>query len=248
MRTHVRTLLVLVVLTAFARPFPTNAGIGDFLKGLGKTVEPGALSQDKIARGLKEALEVGTKNAVSLVSRTDGYLGNPDIRIPLPEPLRKVERIVRGAGYGTHVDAFQKSMNRAAERAAPQAKALFLKAVRNMTIQDARDIFEGPDDAATSYLRDKTSGRLKDMFEPEVHNAMARVDVTRRYQELTGQLASMPFLDQAGDLDLDGYVTDRALDGLFFMLAQEEQKIRSDPAARVTDLLEEVFGRAGAGR
>jgi hypothetical protein len=242
MKTKASAVVLLMALLVLARPVSSDAGIGDFLKGLGRTLEPGALSEDKIVRGLKEALEVGARNAVSRVSRTDGYLGNPDIRIPLPETLRKVEGVVRGAGYGGQVDAFHESMNRAAERAAPQAEALFWEAVRGMTIQDARDILEGPDDAATSYLREKTSSRLEDLFRPEVHDAMARVDVTRRYQELTGRISSLPFVGQFADLDLDGYVTEQALDGLFYMLAQEERKIRQDPAARVTDLLQEVFG------
>ena len=248
MKADKRALVVLIALLALARPFPSQAGLGDFLKGLGKSLEPGALSEDKIARGLKEALEVGVKNAVSRVSRTDGYLGNPDIRIPLPDTLRKVEGLVRGAGYGAQVDAFRKSMNRAAERAAPRAKSIFWDAVRGMTIQDARAILEGPDDAATSYLREQTSSRLEDLFRPEVHDAMDRVDVTRRYQDLTGRIASLPFVGRLADLDLDGYVTQEALDGLFYVLAQEERSIRQDPAARVTDLLEEVFGGTGSGR
>jgi hypothetical protein len=242
MKTSARAFLVLVALLVLARPCPSGAGIGDFLKGLGRALEPGALSEDKIVRGLKEALEVGAKNAVARVSRTDGYLGNPDIRIPLPETLRKVEGIVRGAGYGDRVDAFHESMNRAAERAAPQAKTLFWEAVRGMTIRDARDILEGPDDAATRYLREKTSGRLEELFRPEVHAAMARVDVTRQYQTLTDRIASLPFVGQLAALDLDGYVTEQALNGLFFVLAEEERRIRRDPAARVTDLLREVFG------
>jgi hypothetical protein len=248
MKAQARALVILIALLALARPFPAGAGIGDFLKGLGRTLEPGALSEDKIVRGLKEALEVGVKNAVSRVSQTDGYLGNPDIRIPLPETLGKVEGIVRGAGYGARVDAFHESMNRAAERAAPQAQSIFWEAVRGMSIEDARGILEGPDDAATSYLREKTSSRLEDLFRPEVHGAMARVDVTRRYQELTGRITSLPFVGQLADLDLDGYVTREALDGLFYMLAREERSIRQDPAARVTDLLKEVFGRSGSGR
>lgn len=248
MKSHARVLVILVALLAMGRPVPSSAGLGDFLKDLSRTLEPGALSEDKIVRGLKEALEVGTRKAVSRVSGIDGYLGNPEIRIPLPETLRKGEGLVRGAGYGAQMDAFHESMNRAAERAAPQAESLFREAVRGMTIRDARDILQGPDDAATRYLQEKTSSRLEDLFRPEVHDAMARVDVTRRYQELTGQITSLPFVGQLADLDLDGYVTERALDGLFYTLAEEERKIRHDPSARVTDLLQEVFGRAGSGK
>lgn len=251
MRASVRILLALAVLATLAgaaRPVPVRAGLGDFLKGLGKSLTTGPLSDDKIARGLKEALEVGVRNAVSSVSRTGGFSKNPAIRIPLPETLRKAEPVIRGAGFGDRLDAFETSMNRAAEEAAPHAKDLFWGAIRDMTIQDARTILDGPDDAATTYLRDKTSDRLRDLFKPQVHEAMSRVDVTRSYQSLTGRIASLPLVGRLGTPDLDGYVTDRALDGLFFMLAQEEQKIRTDPAARVTDLLQEVFGQAQSGR
>lgn len=248
MKTPASVLVMLIVLLCLAFPLPSNAGLADFLKGLGKSLEPGALSEDKIIRGLKEALEVGTKNAVSLVSRTNGYYGNPEIRIPLPESLRKVERVVRGAGYGNTLDAFQESMNRAAEQAAPHARTLLWEAVSAMTIEDARGILSGPDDAATTYLKGRTFDRLTSLFKPEVRDAMSRVDVTRRYQELTGTVSSIPFIGGLSDLDLDGYVTERALDGLFLMLAREEQDIRRNPAARVSDLLKEVFGSATTGK
>ncbi len=251
MRASIRILLVLTVLAVLAgetRPVPARAGLGDFLKGLGKSLSTAPLSEDKIAQGLKEALEVGVRNAVSSVSRTGGYLDNPDIRIPLPGTLRKAEPVIRGAGFGDRLDAFETSMNRAAEKAAPHAKSLFWEAIRGMTIQDARTILDGPDDAATNYLRDKTSDRLRDLFEPQVHEAMSRVDVTRKYQNLTAGIASLPLGGRLGAPDLDGYVTGQALDGLFLMLAREERKIRTDPAARVTDLLQDVFGQASSGR
>ena len=248
MRKPVKALALLVALLFFAQPAPLSAGWNDLIKDLGRVLEPGALSYDKIVRGLKEALEVGTKNAVDRVSRTDGYFGNPDIRIPLPDSLRKVERIVRGAGYGAPLDAFHESMNRAAEQAAPQARALFWETVRGMTFQDARDILEGPDDAATQYLRGKTWDQLTGLFKPAVHDTMSRVEVTKRYQDLTGRISNLPFIGQFGSFDLDGYVTERALGGLFFMLAKEERRIREDPAARVTDLLQEVFGSPSAER
>lgn len=242
MKTHAASLVILSALLYLALPLHSNAGLSDFLKGLGKGLEPGALSEDKIVRGLKEALEVGTKNAVSLASKTDGYYGNPEIRIPLPETLRKVERVARGAGYGSTLDAFQESMNRAAERAAPHARSLLWEAVSTMTIQDARGILNGPDDAATTYLKGRTFDRLTGLFKPEVRDAMSRVDVTRRYQELTGTVSSIPFVGDFGDLDLDAYVTERALDGLFLIIANEERDIRENPTARVTELLKDVFG------
>jgi hypothetical protein len=248
MKTPTIRLILCFALITLVLSAPSEAGIGDFLKGLGMSVQPESLSEGKIAQGLKEALRIGARNAVDRVSRTDGYFGNPDIRIPLPNSLNKIERIVRGAGYGNHLDAFLESMNRAAEKAAPQAASLFVDAVKDMTLDDARGILKGPDDAATTYLRNKTFDRLRDVFKPEVHDAMARVEVTRRYQNLTSQLNSLPFLDTFESLDLDRHVTEKALDGLFFMIAREEQKIRQDPAARVTDLLKDVFGSVASGQ
>jgi hypothetical protein len=192
--------------------------------------------------GLKEALEIGSEKAVRTVSVTDGYYKNPDIKIPLPGAVRKVEPILRKVGYGPKVDAFEQSMNRAAEQAATTAKPIFWDAIKKMTISDARNILEGPDDAGTRYFKEKTYTRLHDVFKPVVHDAMSRVHVTRYYQDLESRVRQIPFADML-QFDLDDYVTDQALDGLFIMLAEEERKIRTDPAARVTDLLKEVFGR-----
>lgn len=199
------------------------------------------LSESKIIEGLKEALELSTSNAVNAVSRLDGYYRNPDIRILLPEGVQKVEKVLRAVGYGGQLDAFELSMNRAAEQAASEAKPLFLDAIRQMTFSDARKILQGRDDEATVYFKEKTYDRLRQVSGPVVHTAMSKVGVTRRYQELEAKVHSMPFVDR-WSLDLDEYVTDKALDGLFLKLAEEERKIRRDPAARVTDLLKEVFG------
>jgi hypothetical protein len=201
----------------------------------------GGLSEEKIIDGLKQALEVGSAKAVDFVSQADGYYKNPQIKIPLPETVQKAEKILRTAGLGAQMDAFDLSMNRAAEQAAPEAKALFLGAVKEMSFDDAKKILNGPDDAATQYLRGKTGTQLADKFKPIVHNTMARVGVTKTYQDLETKVKSIPFGPNLST-DVDQHVTDKALDGLFAMLAEEEKKIRQDPAARVTDLLKEVFG------
>lgn len=210
-------------------------------EGIKKALEGEKLSESKITQGLKEALQIGTGNAVEKTSQVDGYYGNPKIKIPLPGAVEKVEKLLRAVGYGPKVDAFELSMNRAAERAAPEAKALFWKAIKQMTFSDARKILNGRDNEATLYFKDKTSDRLQETFKPIVHEAMSEVGATRAYQDLDAKVRSIPL---AGSLsfDLDQYVTDRALDGLFFVLAEEERKIRQDPAARVTDLLKKVFG------
>ncbi len=216
--------------------------IGDVLKGLQKGVGGGsAASETEIVNGLKEALQIGTGNAVQIVSKVDGYYKNPKIRIPLPDTVQKTEKILRVAGYGSKVDEFELSMNRAAERAAPEAKTLFMDAIKQMTFTDAKKILNGREDEATLYFKDKTSPRLREVSKPIVRKAMGEVGVTKSYQDLEQSARSVPFAG-AFSFDLDQYVTDKALDGLFLMLAEEEKKIRQDPVARTTDLLKKVFG------
>jgi hypothetical protein len=218
-----------------------GAQVGDISKriGLGKT---DALSDEKVASGLKEALQVGTGNAVQLTGKPDGYFKNKAIKILMPEKLRSLEKGVRAVGYGPQVDEFVLSMNRAAESAAPFAKDIFWGAIKEMTFDDARKILGGNDTAATEYFQAKTSDKLAVAFRPIVEKSMNDVGATRRYKELVGQAQSIPFL-RTQSLDIDEYVVGKALDGLFFVLAEEEKKIRKNPAARVTSLLKEVFGR-----
>jgi hypothetical protein len=153
-----------------------------------------------------------------------------------------VEKVLRTVGYGEKVDAFEMSMNRAAEKAAPEAKALFCDTIKKMSFADARKILGGKENEATLYFEEKTRGRLAETFSPIVHKTMSTVGVTQYYQELDAKVRSIPFADRIV-FDLDKYVTDKGLDGLFLMLADEERKIRQDPAARVTDLLKEVFAK-----
>jgi hypothetical protein len=218
-----------------------SAGITDILKGAQDALGgSGALTNDEIIAGLKEALEVGTEKAVALVSQTDGYYRNSDIKIPLPESVEKVEKFIRTAGYGQEVDAFELSMNRAAERAAPEAKSIFRDAITRMSFEDAGKILNGRDNEATLYFEDKTSGQLQALFKPIVKDAMGEVGVTRSFQDLNARAESLPF-GKSLSFDLNQYVTDGALKGLFIMLAEQERQIRTEPAARVTDLLQKVF-------
>lgn len=246
MRVRWLTVSVLVMTLAVAQCLPAGAQIrfDDLLRQGKKALGLGeGLSEDKVVEGLKEALHIGTGNAVSLVSRVNGYYGNPKIKIPLPEPVRKVASVLRAVGYGPMVDRFELSMNRAAEKAAPQAKALFWDAIKQMSFEDARRILRGKDDAATLYFEDKTRDKLAGIFKPIVSESMSQVGVTRQYQDLGAVVRGLP-LAGAASFDLDEYVTGKSLDGLFLMLAEEERKIRQDPAARVTDLLKEVFGKS----
>ena len=238
----VRVVLLLGMLLVWAGQLAYAQQIGDVLKGIQKGVGGGsAVSETEIVNGLKEALQIGTGNAVQTVSKVDGYYKNPKIRIPLPDTVQKTEKILRAAGYGSKVDEFELSMNRAAERAAPEAKGLFVDAIKQMNFTDAKKILNGRENEATLYFKDKTSPRLREIGKPIVRKAMGEVGVTKSYQDLEQSARSVPF---AGGFtfDLDQYVTDKALDGLFLMVAEEEKKIRQDPVARTTDLLKKVFG------
>jgi RNA binding exosome subunit len=207
----------------------------------GDTSQSGSDQQTTI-EGLKEALAIGTENAVKTVSEMDGYFGNQMIKILLPDKIQKVADVVAKLGYQEQVDSFILSMNRAAEAAAPKATTLFVDAIKVMSFDDARTILQGGDTAATEYFKDKTSKKLYDEFKPVVVSNMNKVGVTKAYKDMVAPYQSVPFAPKES-MDLDHYVTNKALDGLFLMLAEEEKKIRTDPAARVTDLLKTVFGK-----
>jgi hypothetical protein len=185
---------------------------------------------------------VGTGKAVTETSKTDGFFANQAIRILLPEKVRGVGDFLGKAGYQKEVDDFVLSMNRAAEKAAPQARSIFVDAIRQMTVEDARKILEGGDTAATEYFRGRTSGKLHEAFRPIVSSSMDEVGTARSYKEMMGKFTALPFASPES-LDLDRYVTNKSLDGLFYLVGQEEIRIRKDPAARATDLLKSVFGK-----
>lgn len=199
------------------------------------------LSDARISSGLKQALQVGADNAVKLTGRPGGYFNNAAIKILMPKNMRTLETGLRTMGYGPQVDEFILSMNRAAERAAPQARRIFRDAILNMTIGDARRILSGGDTAATEYFRAATSDQLSAAFKPIVSKSMDEVGATRQYKQLIGRYQQIPFANSPS-LDIDNYVVAKSLDGLFFMLGEEEKKIRKNPAARVTTVLREVFG------
>lgn len=232
------SILLLAALPAYG----CQTGLNEVLSQVTKEMNANhPLSTTDIIAGLKQALEVGTANTVNSTSDLNGYYKNPQIKIPLPAEVRKVEDLLRTVGFGSQVDAFEISMNRAAERAAPEAKALFYNAIAQMTFADAKQILNGREDEATLYFKRKTYQPLEQRFKPLVHNAMSEVGVTRYYQDIDQKLRVLP-MGNALAFDLDQYVTARALDGLFLVLAQEEAKIRQDPAARATELLKRVFG------
>jgi hypothetical protein len=235
----IRALAALTIL--FLTVTPASAQFRRMLEGLGLGGR-GQLGEARVASGLKDALRVGTENTVNLTGRTDGYFRNQAIKILMPKKLRTLEKGLRAVGYGSQVDEFVLSMNRAAERAAPAAKEIFWNAIGEMTFDDAQKILGGEETAATDYFESKTSGRLRDAFRPVIEKAMNEVGVTRSYKEMVGRYQDIPFASKVA-FDPDEYVVTKAIAGLFYVLGEEERKIRTDPAARVTDLLKEVFGK-----
>ncbi|MEM7410307.1 MAG: DUF4197 domain-containing protein [Myxococcota bacterium] len=202
------------------------------------------LSESQIASGLKEALKVGTERTVTRTARQGGFLDNPLVRIVLPDELAEIADRLRSIHLGGPADELEVAMNRAAERASAEAKTIFWDAVTSMTIQDAVRILNGPDDAATVYFRSRTEDALRSRFSPVVSAAMEQVGLYRAYDELVTRSRVLSlFADPT--VELNRYVTDEALDGLFTILREEEQRIRRDPAARTTELLRQVFGGLG---
>ena len=229
---------IAVVLLSFVLVAPAFAQFDQFLKkGLDNLPSLGDSGS-----GLKEALKIGTENAVGQTGSVDGFLANKAIKILMPKPLRTIEQPLRLVGYGPQIDEFVVSMNRAAEKAVPFAKEIFWNAIADMSFDDARKILAGNDTAATDYFKGKTSKQLHTAFRPTVENVMADVGVTKQYDALIGRYKEVPFAKSI-TFDINQYVTEKATDGLFFVVAQEEKKIRTNPAARVTDLLKDVFGK-----
>jgi hypothetical protein len=235
----IRTFIVgmFILLTAF----PASAQLDRLFKSLGGGEKGSGLSDVKIGSGLKEALKIGTENAVNFTGKKDGFFLNQAIKILMPEKLRTFEKGLRAVGYGPEVDEFVLSMNRSAEKATPFAKQIFWDAIGEMTFEDVRKVLSGNDTAATDYFKGKTTSRLTDVFKPIVSSAMNEVGVTRQYKGLVGRYESIPFVKKE-TFDPDQYVVTKALDGLFHMVGEEETKIRKNPTARTTDLLKEVFG------
>ena len=222
-------------------PAAANAQFGKVFKDVFGD-KAGGLSDGKIVSGLKEALTVGTENTVKTTGREDGYFKSEAIKILMPDKLQTVEKGLRMVGMGGKIDEFVLSMNRAAERAAPLAKSIFWDAIKTMTFSDARAILSGGDTAATEFFQRTTTEPLTEAFQPIVSESMEEVGATSQYKQLMGRAQSIPFMKTEA-FDLDSYVVGKSLDGLFYVLGQEETKIRKNPASRVTPLLKEVFGK-----
>jgi hypothetical protein len=241
-----RNLKILFLITSLVTGCWAQTQLGDIWNKVNRTA-PSAnrgtatLSTDKISAGLKEALTVSTGKAVAATGKPDGFLKNEAIKIPLPDKLRTAGKGLRLLGMGSQMDELEVGMNRAAEQATPQAKRIFLNAVSKMTFDDARKILSGNDTAATDYFKQQTSAQLTTAFKPIVHTALLNVGVVKQYNAIMQNSLAGPL--GAQNFNLDNYVVGKTLDGLFYMLGQEEKKIRKDPMAQTTSLLKEVFGK-----
>lgn len=201
----------------------------------------GALTTEEIGRGLKEALTVGIKNSSSQASALNGYLGNQTIKLLFPPEAQKVEQKLRDIGLGNECDKFITTLNRGAEKAAEKAVPIFVDAITKMTIQDALSILKGDKDAATNYLKRTSSQALMNAYGPIMQEAINSTGATKMYGDIANTYNKIPFTQKINP-DLQQYATQKAVDGLFLLVAQEEQKIRENPAARVSDILKRVFG------
>jgi hypothetical protein len=199
------------------------------------------ISDGEASRGLKGALERGALGAVQLLGRPDGFLGNPQVRIPLPGYLQDAAKFLSALGQRRQVEELELAINRAAEGAVPLAKKLLVDAVRAMSVQDARAILTGGDTSATDFFAGKTRAPLSDAFMPVVRQATARVKLAEKYDRIAGKAAGLGLV-RPEDASMDHYVTRKALDGLFFMIGEEEKKIRRDPLGTGSALLGKVFG------
>lgn len=199
------------------------------------------LSNDEVVRGLKDALTVGTNNSTSIASKADGFYKNPKLFIPFPPEARDVKEKMDALGMKPQTDKFVMTLNRAAEEAAKNAAPIFVDAVKGMSISDGFSILKGGDNAATQFLKNKTTSELKQKFTPVVKAALAKVEITKYWTPIIKKYNKLPLVKKQNP-DLTAYVTDKAITGLFVLIAEEEMKIRKDPAARVSEILQRVFG------
>jgi hypothetical protein len=235
---------------AIAVAGPTLARAQDSLLQQGKGLLGGVLQSSpsgsglgaaQIGDGLREALRIGSERVTASLGQLDGFNTNPDVHIPLPAQLESVQSALAMVGMSGLADDLELRMNRAAETAAPEAQAMFVDAISAMTLEDAQGILAGPDDAATQYFQGKMSGPLTERFTPVVNDELADAGAVQAYDKMMGDYGKIPFaLDVQANLT--PYVVQKALDGMFLMLAREEAAIRQDPAARTTELLQTVFG------
>ncbi|MDP5240976.1 DUF4197 domain-containing protein [Uliginosibacterium sp. 31-16] len=203
-----------------------------------------SFSDKDAAGGMREALSQGAEQAVKMLGKEDGFLGNPKVRIELPGRLQQAESALRMMGQGKAIDELKTNMNRAAEQAVPEARALLVAAVKQMSVQDVKNVLTGGEDAATQYFREKTSAQLSTRFLPIVSKVTGRLAVAQQYNQIAGKAAGFGLL-KAEDASVEQYVTKRALDGLYLMIAEQEREIRQNPAQAAGSLAKKIFGALG---
>ena len=236
------SVLALAFLFSFAGQ--ANAGWLDKLKeavGADDKAGESALSTDEIGGGLKEALRVGTENVVASLGRPDGFNLDPEVHIPLPGELDRVKKMLGKIGMDSMLVDLEERLNRAAEIATPKAKALFVQAISDMTLDDVMAIYKGPEDSATRYFESKMSAPLAAEMAPVVDDSLADAGAVKLYDGVMEQYNAIPLAPEV-DADLSSYVVEKGMDGIFHYLAKEEAAIRQDPAKRTTDILKRVFG------
>ncbi|MCW9049042.1 MAG: DUF4197 domain-containing protein [Deltaproteobacteria bacterium] len=199
------------------------------------------LTETDIAAGLQEALRVGTERVVAQLGQTNGFNDDLDIHIPLPENLKKVRSVLGSVGMSGMMDDLELKLNRAAEQATPQAKALFWKSIEEMSIEDVQRIYKGPEDSATRYFQGKMTGPLAEAMKPLISKSLSEVGAVNAYDAAIGQYSSLPFVPDV-KADLTAYVVEKGMDGIFFYLGKEEAAIRQNPVKRTTEILQKVFG------
>jgi hypothetical protein len=232
-------IAITTVLAALLLTSCKTTDINRVLEGLGGNQQ---LSNETVVAGLKQALEVGTKNSVNSTNKPGGFSNNPLIKIAVPDELDNVAGALRKVGLGSYVNNFERQMNRAAEKASGEAKDVFIGAISSMSISDAWGILRGGDNAATNYFREKTQASLERRFAPIITNNMQKVGFYNDYKQLLGAYQKLPFTEKP-NMNIEDYVMDETLDGLFTLVAQEEKKIRDNPVARTTELLQKVFSQ-----
>jgi len=234
----------IIILALLFLAMNSNAQLWKNLKKAAKDViedNNSELTEEEVAKALKEALTIGIEKGVDQLSKVDGYFKNPEIKILMPDEAKQVEEKLRMLGQDKMVDDAIESMNRAAEDAANEAKDIFVSAIKKLTLQNVMEILHGDENAATIYLANNTRTQLIEKFKPIIKQSLDKVGATKYWKSVFGYYNKLPFVKDV-NADLDDYVTNKAIDGLFVQIAKEEKEIRKNPAARVTDLLKKVFG------
>lgn len=228
-------------LPLFAESSWLNKGSG-LLKSLGMGSKAGELTVEEIGAGLKEALKVGSDNVVNQLGKTDGFLRDSDIHIPLPPSLDKVKFMLAKVGMSSYFEDVELRLNRAAEAATPKAKKIFWNAIALMSMEDVQQIYNGPDDAATTYFKEKMTTDLSMEMQPIVEDSLSQVGAIQSYDVMISKYKALPFVPDV-KADLTNHVLEKGMDGIFYYMAREEAAIRQNPAKRTTDLLKKVFNR-----